>query len=66
MLFVTVDGWVEPREIPLTDIMEIRTRDGSYWVAGLVAGGVVDAVLVTVLVTAYESRDMQFSVGSFK
>jgi hypothetical protein len=66
MLEVTVDGMVEPRQIPLTDVMEIRTRKGSYWLAGLATGAFVDAALVTFVLVSIENSNPHFDMGSFK
>jgi hypothetical protein len=64
MLRLTVDGLAEPREIPLTEIGAVRIRDGSHWAAGLIAGGVVDATVLTLAVIAADSTSrMQLDVG---
>jgi hypothetical protein len=64
LLAVTIDGRVEPREIPLTDVDEVRVRDGSYWLTGLIVGGSVDATLIVLAaVAASQSHEMQIDVG---
>jgi len=47
-LLILVDGSreLEPAEIPLTDVTDVKVRRGSHWVTGLLVGAVVDAVVV--------------------
>lgn len=68
VLSLTVDGQAEPREIPLTDVAELRVRQGSYWTTGLVIGGAVDATFIVVALVAASQweNSMHFEVGSFK
>ena len=67
VLSVYVEGRVEPREIPLTEISEIRVRNGTYWATGLIAGGAVDATLLTLVIVAVtQAGDTQYNIGSFQ